>query len=48
MSWMRRVGTGRELFHNSPFSGTDNLLGADDTSILVLPYLEVRAPSLPR
>ncbi|XP_017831576.1 sterol O-acyltransferase 2 isoform X2 [Callithrix jacchus] len=26
----------------------DNLLGAGDTSILVLPYLEVRAPFLPR
>ncbi|KAB0396859.1 hypothetical protein E2I00_016280, partial [Balaenoptera physalus] len=33
------VGTGRDLIHNSPFSGTDNLLGAGDTSILVLPYL---------
>lgn len=33
--------------HDSPLSGIDNLLGAGDTSILVLPFLEVRAPSLP-
>lgn len=47
VSWMCRVGTG-ELTYNSPLSGTDDLLGAGDTSILVLPYLEIRAPSLPR
>ncbi|EPY82982.1 sterol O-acyltransferase 2 [Camelus ferus] len=48
LTQMCGMGPERELTHNSPFSGTDNLLGADDTSILVLPYLEIRVPLLPR
>lgn len=38
--------TGRDLIHNSPFSGTDNFLGAGDTSFLVLPYLEIKTSSV--
>ena len=45
---MHRLSPGRDLIHNSLFSGTDNLLGAGDTSILVLPYLNARVLSLRR
>lgn len=36
-----------DLAHNLLFRGTDNILGARDTSILVLPSLEVKAPYCP-
>lgn len=32
----------RDLTHNLPFHGTDNVLGAGDTPILVVPSLEVK------
>lgn len=38
--------TRSDLTHNLPFCVTDNILGAGDTSILVLPSLEVNAPHL--
>lgn len=38
--------TRSDLTHNLPFYVTDNILGAGDTSILVLPSLEVNAPHL--
>ncbi|KAL0611707.1 Sterol O-acyltransferase 2 [Plecturocebus cupreus] len=40
--------TSNDLIYSLFFSVSGNLLGAGDTSILVLPYLEVRASLLPR